>query len=77
MIVATFGSEIYKIKLARKPDGGFSCSAIKQLLAGHYSPNGSWTNEVWGLDIDPKNPDVYATVSDDSTLRVWSISGKK
>lgn len=51
--------------------------AFKQLMSGHYSPNGSWTNEVWGLDLYNNNPDQFATVSDDSTLRVWSISTRK
>jgi microtubule-associated protein-like 6 len=43
-------------------------------MKGHYSPNNSWTNEVWGLHVDG---DLAFTCSDDATLRCWSIPKKK
>lgn len=46
-----------------------------QLMAGHYSPNLKWTNEVWGLDM--LDEDRYVSVSDDATLRVWNSSSRK
>lgn len=46
-----------------------------QLMAGHYSPNLKWTNEVWGLDTLDR--ERYVTVSDDATLRVWNGSSRK
>jgi len=39
-------------------------------MKNHYSPNNSWTNEVWGLHVDG---DVVYSCSDDATLRLWSI----
>ncbi|KAL4498316.1 hypothetical protein ABPG72_013122 [Tetrahymena utriculariae] len=76
LFVSTFGSEIYQLKLQRAGEG-FVVQAFKQSMSGHYSPNGSWTNEVWGLDLFRDNHDLFVTASDDSTIRVWSISQHK
>ena len=43
-------------------------------MNGHYTPNQQWTNEIWGLLCFNNNEDKWATVSDDSTLRIWSKS---
>ena len=40
----------------------------------HYSPNNTWTNEVWGLAI---SGDLVFTCSDDATVRCWSLSKRK
>jgi len=42
-------------------------------MKGHFSPNNSWTNEVWGLHVDG---DLAFTCSDDATLRCWSIQNR-
>jgi WD40 repeat protein len=34
---------------------------------------GHWKDEVWGLAMHPTDENVYATVGDDQTLRVWNI----
>lgn len=47
------------------------------MMSGHYTPNQKWTNELWGLCMFPNNSDLYATCSDDATMRIWSISLKK
>jgi len=60
ILVGTKSSEIYEI--ARKS------GSMLQLLEGHY------TNELWGLAPHPTDKDIYATVGDDKTLRIWSIS---
>ena len=49
---------------------------VKELVKGHYTPNQKWTNEIWGLGLFHDN-ERWATVSDDSTLRIWSISLRK
>ena len=46
-------------------------------MRGHFSPNLQWTNEVWGLDIFRENDDLFATCSDDGTLRIFSISKRQ
>lgn len=46
-------------------------------MSGHYTPNKQALNEVWGLAIFPNNKDLYATCSDDGTLRIWSVSERK
>lgn len=38
------------------------------LVYSHYS------GELWGCATHPSDKDIYATVGDDSTLRVWSVS---
>lgn len=49
-------------------------SSIKNHLKCHYSPNNTWTNEVWGLAI---YDDLIFTCSDDATVRCWSLSERK
>ena len=46
-----------------------------QLMAGHFSPNLKWTNEVWGLDI--MDNERCVSVSDDATLRVWNCASRR
>jgi WD40 repeat protein len=48
----------------------------KVLVQGHYSPCKKDNNEVWGLASFPKK-DMYVTVSDDCTLRVWDAPSRK
>lgn len=48
--------------------------ACKNILKCHYSPNNTWTNQIWGLAI---YDDYIFTCSDDATLRCWSIYNKK
>ena len=43
-------------------------------MRGHYTPNKKTTNEVWGLSSINSDNDLYATCSDDATLRLWSIT---
>lgn len=72
--VGTFGHEIYEvpIKLATKTVG----AGIKNLIFGHYAPLYKDNNEAWGMSIFP-NKDWVATVSDDSTLRIWDVTAHK
>ena len=73
LIVGTRGSEVYEINF------NLDSSDIKVknvVTAGHYSPWRKDNNEVWGLAVFP-NKDLYVSVSDDATLRVWSTSERK
>lgn len=45
-------------------------------MKGHYSPNPSWLNEVWGLTVSEGSSDYILSCSDDSTIRVWSLAPK-
>lgn len=72
MYVGTFGHEIYEvpIKLAQKAVGP---NQPKNLIYGHYAPLYKDNNEAWGMSIFPSK-DWVATVSDDSTLRIWDVT---
>lgn len=50
-----------------------STGVPKIITQGHYSPCRKDNNEVWGLTAFPKK-EMYVTVSDDGTLRVWDIA---
>jgi hypothetical protein len=43
-------------------------------LKCHFSPNNTWTNEVWGLTV---YQDLIFTCSDDATVRCWSLPERK
>ena len=73
IVVGTFGHEVYEIpvQLASKKSG-----QPKALIHGHYAPLRQWNNECWGLTVFP-NKEQYATVSWDSTLRIWDTTARK
>jgi WD40 repeat protein len=63
-IAVTFtGSEVYEI--AAKSGN------ITLLHEAHYE------GELWGLATHPTDPDVFATVGDDRTIRIWSILARR
>jgi microtubule-associated protein-like 6 len=41
---------------------------VEPLICSHFN------GELWGLATHPENPNLYATVGDDATLRIWSVS---
>jgi len=63
ILAATASGEIYEV--AAK--SGTSCI----MHESHYC------NELWGLAMHPVNPDLIATVGDDQTIRIWSVSKKR
>lgn len=73
LIIGTRGSEVFEVNF----NISSSDISVKNVItAGHYSPCRKDNNEVWGLDVFP-NKDQYISVSDDSTLRVWSTSERR
>lgn len=75
MIIGTYASEIYEFTTRdAKISSTTKFAQPKNIVKGHYTPNKKWTNEVWGLSMNPQNEDIYYTCSDDGTLRAWSIS---
>ena len=63
ILVSTAGSEVYEI--AAKSGN------ITLLHEAHYE------GELWGLATHPTDPDVFATVGDDKTIRIWSILARR
>ena len=61
ILVGTKSSEIY---LADYEEGSKNLE-WDLLMAGHYA------DELWGLAVNPENPNVFATAGDDKTVRVW------
>jgi WD40 repeat protein len=69
IIIGTYGCEIFKVNYKNN-----TVKDVELVTSGHYQARPNDTNEVWGLAVNPANPDQYVTVSDDATLRVWSYS---
>lgn len=73
MLLGTLASEIFEISFTGplyKPNPKSTDS--KRRMVGHYSPNNKWTNEVWGLCMDPQS-NRFFTCSDDATIRCWDM----
>lgn len=73
LIVGTRGSEVFYCEFDLKTA---KIKVNKVVTAGHYSPCRQDNNEVWGLSIF-QNKDLYISVSDDATMRVWNTVDKK
>jgi microtubule-associated protein-like 6 len=85
LLVGTFGSEIFEIDIPnitkafeadkeKKKYPNTKSQGISKIVQCHYSPNNTWTNEVWGLAI---SSDLIFTCSDDATVRCWSLKNRK
>ena len=74
LVVGTLGAEIYEFEFDDLANSVKKLKGVKNILKCHYSPNNTWTNEVWGLHVID---DYIFTCSDDATVRVWSIPHKK
>lgn len=72
--MGTYGSELYILKNSGDAKTLNFTEKAERLVCGHYTPNQHWTNEIWGLALHPLDPDIYATCSDDATVRIWSFS---
>jgi WD40 repeat protein len=86
LLCGTYGGEIIELSAGQSEhntkqagslvglaDANFDLStpSVDVLQHSHYS------GELWGLAAHPTDPDCIATVGDDSTVRLWSISGKR
>lgn len=88
LLVGTYGGEIIEVlsdksesgsgsATKKGTDGGaggadqrnldISLATVQVLLHSHYS------GELWGVAPHPNDADLFATVGDDKTLRMWSI----
>jgi hypothetical protein len=74
MLVGTFGSEIFELQADSFTSKNIKIQNAVSHIKCHYSPNNSWTNEVWGLHVEG---DLAFSCSDDATLRCWSISERR
>ena len=82
LLAGTYGGEIIEVKTkpGAAPEAGkeatpgetrnldMAGAEAKVILYSHYN------GELWGTATHPTDADIYATVGDDSTLRVWSVS---
>lgn len=74
LAVGTYGGEVIEIGSESAPGGrkatGMDIASASACTHLHSHFNG----ELWGLAVHPTDPDIFVTVGDDGTLRVWSIS---
>jgi microtubule-associated protein-like 6 len=75
IVVGTFGSEIHELTTKdNKINISTKYTSSRAYIKAHSAPNMIGSNETWGLACFQSEPDLFATCSDDGTLRIWSIS---
>lgn len=62
LLIGTAGGDIYELAA----ESGNICLVHESHHMG----------ELWGLGINPADPDIFVTCCDDNTIRVWSVSHK-
>jgi microtubule-associated protein-like 6 len=71
VIVGTKSSDIFELSVDP------ASSAITALHEGRPIVQGHCKDELWGLAMHPKDPDLVATCGDDHTVRMWNIKEKR
>jgi echinoderm microtubule-associated protein-like 6 len=64
LIIGSQDSDIFEINL-KEPD------------KINYISNGHSEGELWSLAVSPINPDIFATGSDDKSVRIWNLKTNK
>lgn len=71
LLVGTHGGDILQLLVPIANDKGkgvdIARSKIDILVRSHAK------GELWGISLHPVNPDIFASVGDDGTIRIWSI----
>ena len=75
LICGTFGGEI--VEIAPAVGGSFPAATLAADASASVLLYSHFRGELWGLACHPTDSDLVATVGDDSTLRLWSISKNK
>lgn len=68
LLIGTYGGEIIEFGGGGGRGGVDLVNARAEVLVHSHSGG-----ELWGLAVHPTMPDLYVTVGDDCTLRVWSV----
>lgn len=72
-IAIPLGGEIIEFGGEKDRKSGMDLVNAKSEIVLHSHSGG----ELWGLATHPTNPEIYVTVGDDSTLRVWNVRTDK
>jgi microtubule-associated protein-like 6 len=80
LLVGTYGGEVFE--LSAKPQAAGSSKNNQRSLditSPHVATlvSSHTTGELWGLAVHPTDPDLYCTVGDDATLRIWSLKKQR
>jgi WD40 repeat protein len=59
-LLGTQSSEIFEIRIDNQENPLTIC-------LGHAE------GELWALAVSPSNPEIFATASDDKTVRIWNM----
>jgi len=80
VLVGTTGGEIIELTTAAASKEGDSNSKNALDISGAHECvllSSHSMGELWGLAVHPTNSDLFVTVGDDSSLRIWSIKKQK
>ena len=77
LLIGTKDSEIFELALSTGLPMQYGRGQEGEVVKDGMLVDGHCKDELWGLAMHPKEPDLFATCGDDNTVRVWSISGRK
>ncbi len=78
-LVGTTGGDIIELSVSPSNKSNDVDKAALDISNAHENVlmTSHCKGELWGLAVHPTNPDIFATVGDDSTLRIWNIKKNK
>lgn len=87
VLVGTYGGEIIEVLYGQSQHNTKQAASLVGLADGanfdlstphaDVLQHSHYAGELWGLAAHPTDSDIVATVGDDATVRLWSISRKK
>ena len=77
LLIGTKDSEIFELALSTGLPMQYGPGQEGEAVKDGMLVDGHCKDELWGLAMHPKEPDLFATCGDDHTVRMWNIKEKR